>query len=212
MAFTSNCAGCHGTDLAGARGPSLFADSLLLATSDAQLLHTIQNGLPDGGMPAFKDRMSDDEIGELIAYLRIRGGQLRGQPSFMADPNGQIVKSEKQTFKIDVVAAGLQTPWGEVFLPDGRMLVTERTGHIRIIDHGKLLPDPVKGTPEAWVRQDGGFLDIAVHPDYAHNGWIYQSYTEVAPGYTAPPPPPLVPLERQDRAAALPDYLQRFPA
>ena len=115
-------------------------------------------------MPAFKAQLSDADIGRLIAYLRIRGGQLKGAPSFLPDPNGQIVRSEKQTFKIDVVAANLETPWGEVFLPDGRMLVTERAGHIRVIEHGKLLPDPVNGTPRAWARQDGGYFDIALHP------------------------------------------------
>ena len=62
--------------------------------------------------------------------------------------------------------ASFNRPWRIAFLPDGRMLVTERTGTIRIIDHGKLLPDAVKGTPTPWVRQDGGYFDIAIHPDY----------------------------------------------
>ncbi len=185
--FSSTCAPCHGTDLSGGRGPSLFAERLLSETTDAALLHTIREGIADGGMPAFKGQLSDADIGRLIAYLRIRGGQLKGQVSFLPDPNGQIIKSEKQTFKIEVVAANLDTPWGEVFLPDGRMLVTERPGHIRIIDHGKLLPDPVKGTPQDWARQDGGYFDIALHPDYKRNGWIYLSFSEVAPGLTTPP-------------------------
>jgi glucose/arabinose dehydrogenase len=80
----------------------------------------------------------------------------------------------------------LNTPWGEVFLPDGRMLVTERPGRIRIIDHGKL-SDPVKNTPIPYVRQDGGFFDIAISPDYKKNGWIYMTYSEVAPGVAQPP-------------------------
>ena len=187
--FTANCASCHGNDLAGARGPSLFADSLFQERTDQQLAATIQDGSPNAGMPAFKGQLSDGQIGQIIAYLHIRGGQLRGRPTFLPNPDGQVVKSEKQTFRIEVVAANLQTPWGEVFLPDGRMLVTERTGHIRIIDHGKLVDEPVKGTPTPWVRQDGGFFDIAIDPDYKTDGWIYMSYSEVAPGTPAPPPP-----------------------
>jgi aldose sugar dehydrogenase len=111
-------------------------------------------------------------------------------PVSVPDPNNQIVKSEKQTFRIEVVAPGLETPWGLAFLPDGRLLVTERPGRLRIIEKGRLLPDPVQGTPKVWERQDAGMLDVAVHPQYARNGWIYLAYTEVVPGYVAPPPPP----------------------
>ena len=109
-----------------------------------------------------------------------------GQPPH---PDNQIVKSERQTFRIEVVTAGLETPWGLAFLPDGRLLVTERPGRLRLIDNGTLLPEPVQGTPKVWERQDAGMLDVAVHPQYARNGWIYLAYAEVVPGYVAPPPP-----------------------
>lgn len=189
--FAENCAGCHGSDLSGGRGPSLFSDKLLQARTDAQLRQTIEDGVPTSGMPSFKGRFSDSQINLMLAYLRIQSGFLRERPPFVPDPTNQVIKSEKQTFKIEVVAAGLDTPWGEVFLPDGRMLVTERGGNIRVIGKdGKLLPEPVKGTPTAWVRQDGGYFDIALHPDYRRNGWIYLSYSEVAPGFTGALPPP----------------------
>jgi glucose/arabinose dehydrogenase len=104
------------------------------------------------------------------------------------DLNNRIVKSEKQTFRIEVIATGLETPWGLAFLPDGRLLVTERPGRLRIIENGTLRPQPVAGTPKVWERQDAGMLDVAVHPQYSSNGWIYLAYTEVVPGYVAPPP------------------------
>ena len=47
----------------------------------------------------------------------------------------------------------------------------------------------MQGTPKVWERQDSGMLDVAVHPQYAKNGWIYLAYTEVVAGYVAPPPP-----------------------
>jgi glucose/arabinose dehydrogenase len=185
--FGANCSSCHGTTLAGGRGPSLFAGSFLAGHSDADIARIIHTGIPNSEMPSFAGKIDDDQTSELIAYLRIQGGRLRDNPQFVPDPNGQVIHSQKQTFRIDVVAAGLATPWGEAFLPDGRMLVTERDGHVRIIDHGKLLPDPVLGTPVPFVRQDGGMLDVAVDPDYRRNGWIYLSYTEVAPGVTPAP-------------------------
>lgn len=111
-----------------------------------------------------------------------------------SDPDGKVVRSEKQTFKIEVLTRDLETPWGLAFLPDGRLLITERPGRLRIFENGRL-SDPVNGTPVPHVQQDGGYLDVTVHPDYARTGWIYLSYSEVLPGFTpsatpAPEPPP----------------------
>ena len=179
QAYTERCAGCHGTDLSGGRGPSLFDPKLLSARTDAVLHETILNGVKGGEMPAFKGMLNDDEAWQIIAYLRTQSETMKGKPVFVPDPNNQVIKSEKQTFRIEVVASGFDTPWGLVFLPDGRILVTERTGAVRIIGKdGKLQPKPVSGTPKPWVRQDGGMLDIALHPDFKKNGWIYLSYSE----------------------------------
>ena len=119
------------------------------------------------------------------------------KPPVIADPDGQVVKSEKQTFRIEVVARNIETPWALAFLPDGRLLITERPGRLRIVEKGKLLPDPVKGTPKVWEKQDGGLFDVEVHPEYAKNGWIYLSYSDTLPGYV----PPATPLEQPAPAA-----------
>jgi glucose/arabinose dehydrogenase len=112
------------------------------------------------------------------------------KPPVVADPDGQVVKSEKQTFKVEVVARNIETPWAIAFLPDGRLLITERPGRLRIVEKGKLLPEAVKGTPKVWEKQDGGLFDVEVHPQYAQNGWIYLSYSETLPGYVPPATPP----------------------
>jgi aldose sugar dehydrogenase len=77
--------------------------------------------------------------------------------------------------QVETVAAGLDHPWSLAFLPDGRMLVTERAGRLRIIEEGRLLPDSVAGVPSAYVRDQAGLLDVALDPAYAENGWIYLS-------------------------------------
>lgn len=188
--YTSNCASCHGTDLSGGRGPSLFNPALLAERTDEQLHETILNGLPNGGMPSFKGQLDDARIGRLLAYLRIRGGQLAKAGPAVKDPTNLVLKTKKQTVRIDVVAANIDTPWGEAFLPDGRLLVTERPGKIRIVDVKKGgIPQTVTGTPTPWVRQDGGFFDIAVAGD-PKNPWVYLSYAEVLPGYDKPLPGP----------------------
>ena len=72
------------------------------------------------------------------------------------------------------------------FLSDKRMIVSERPGKLRIVENGKALP-AVTGTPVPWVRQDGGYFDLEVDPQYAKNGWIYLAYSEPLEGYTPPP-------------------------
>jgi aldose sugar dehydrogenase len=91
---------------------------------------------------------------------------------------GTIIESQKHKFGIDTIAQGLLNPWGIAFLPDGRILVTERKGEILIIKDGKLLDEKIEGVPEVYANGQGGLLDITLHPDYATNGWIYFSYSK----------------------------------
>lgn len=78
-------------------------------------------------------------------------------------------------YRIESLAAGLEHPWSIAVLPDGRMLVTERAGRLRIIEDGRLLDEPVRGVPEAYVRSQAGLFEVLLDPDYASNGWIYLS-------------------------------------
>lgn len=82
----------------------------------------------------------------------------------------------KLSFKIEILADGLENPWSMAFMPDGRVLIAERPGRLRIYQNGELLPLPVEGIPQAWAHGQGGLLDVALHPDYSTNGWIYLGY------------------------------------
>ncbi len=190
--YTERCAGCHGADLAGGRAPTLFDDQWNRGADDESIVRNIENGIPNTEMAPLKGVLTDQQIWQLVAYVRTSGATMKPRPTYVPDPDGQVLTSEKQTFKMEVVARNIETPWGLAFLPDGRLLVTERPGRLRIIERGQLLPDPVKGTPKVWVKQDGGLLDVEVHPRYAENGWIYLAYSETVPGYTPPPPPATV--------------------
>ena len=88
----------------------------------------------------------------------------------------QIVTSQKQAFRPVVVADGLDHPWSAAFLPDGRILVTERPGRLRVIADGRLQAAPISGVPTVVARGQGGLLDVVLHPDYADNGWLYLSF------------------------------------
>ena len=89
----------------------------------------------------------------------------------------QVFRSEAQPFRVVKVVEGLEHPWCVAFLPDGRMLITEREGRLRVVRGGKLDPGPVAGVPEVVARGQSGLFDVA-----QHEGWIYLSYTARGPG------------------------------
>ena len=87
--------------------------------------------------------------------------------------------AEGQRIRVRVIADGLRRPWGLALLPDERMLVTEREGHLRLIDHGALDPTPIDGVPEVFTGVAlAGLMDVELHPDFAENGWVYLSYSK----------------------------------
>ncbi|EPR30505.1 glucose/sorbosone dehydrogenase family protein [Alkalidesulfovibrio alkalitolerans DSM 16529] len=101
-----------------------------------------------------------------------------------ADHSTPLVEASNGGLRVDVVVEGLESPWGMVFLPDGRILVTERPGRLRVVANGVLLPDPLPGVPEVSYRGragQGGLLDIALHPGFARNSLIYLAYTVDTP-------------------------------
>jgi glucose/arabinose dehydrogenase len=79
------------------------------------------------------------------------------------------------------IAGGLDHPWGMAFLPDGRMLVTERPGRLRIVSADGTLSPPVAGTPTVYAQGQGGLLDVALDPDFGENGYVYLSYARPGP-------------------------------
>lgn len=83
---------------------------------------------------------------------------------------------------VQTVASGLEHPWGLAFLPDGRLLVTERAGRLRIVSPGGALSNPVAGVPDVAARGQGGLLDVALAPDFEATGLIYLSYAEPREG------------------------------
>lgn len=85
-------------------------------------------------------------------------------------------KSDKASFRLETVASGLEHPWSIAFLPDGRQLVTERAGRLRVIQNGSLQEAPVTGLPELVVSGQGGLLDVVLHPQFTDNNTLFLSY------------------------------------
>jgi aldose sugar dehydrogenase len=97
-------------------------------------------------------------------------------PAGLTD-NTIISAADGLKFKVETVATGLEVPWGFAWMPDGSMLVTERPGRVRIIEGGKLRPEPVYTVPDVEPRGESGLMDISLHPAFASNGWLYLAYS-----------------------------------
>ena len=181
--FGELCASCHGPNLTGAQAQSLLDDVWKFGGDDASLTRSIKEGNLAAGMPPMANALSDQEVRAMVIYIREEAAKFkRGQSTFAKPAVDAVVKSELHTFKLETIVSGLGVVWGIDFLPDGRMLLTEKAGQLRVVEQGKLLATPVGGVPAVWAKGQGGLLDVAVHPDYATNGWIYLSYSDPGAG------------------------------
>lgn len=99
----------------------------------------------------------------------------------LSDETG-VFSTEKHNFQVVKITDQLEHPWGLAFLPDDRMLVTERPGRLRIVNDGQLDPQPIAGLPRVTAEGQGGLLDVAIHPDFEQNHWVYLSYAASGAG------------------------------
>ncbi|WP_223461299.1 MULTISPECIES: PQQ-dependent sugar dehydrogenase [unclassified Pseudomonas] len=91
----------------------------------------------------------------------------------------QTMKSEEGTLEVTPVVTGLEHPWGLAFLPDRKgMLVTERSGNLRLVTAEGKLSAPLNGVPTVWAKGQGGLLDVALSPDFKQDRMVYLSYAE----------------------------------
>ena len=123
-------------------------------------------------------------ISLLFMFISVACTEKTGEAQDTANEKytGELTESEKLNFGVVTVTDKLSNPWGIAFLPDGRTLVTERSGQIRIVMNGKLLDEPISGVPKVFAEGQGGLMDIQLHPDYESNGWIYLSYSKPGEG------------------------------
>ena len=113
----------------------------------------------------------------LLAVPLVASGQAEA-------PRSPTPKPVDGGLRVDTVVRGLSHPWGLAFLPDGRMLVTERPGRLRIVERDGRLSEPLAGVPRVFAQDQGGLLDVALDPRFADNRLVYLSYAEPGDGGT----------------------------
>ncbi len=190
--FNDQCAVCHGENLRGAPlGTPLVGLDLRHGDSVQEIARSIANGFPGKGMPAWSDTLNKSQIWNLALYVAEQR-----QGTTILDKNADIrlklpsgtVHSERHDFRIETVATGLDPmPFSIAPLPDGRILLSERMRGLRIISRDGRKSAPISGTPPVYadsgvflgqVQGLGWMLDVAIHPRYKDNGWIYLHHTD----------------------------------
>lgn len=100
-------------------------------------------------------------------------------------PRSSTPGSMNGAVRVETVAKGLENPWALAFLPDGRILVTERPGRLRIVERDGRVSKPLDNVPRVLARGQGGLLNVALDPRFSENRFVYLSYAELGEGNTA---------------------------
>src|SRR4051794_34687602 len=98
------------------------------------------------------------------------------QQAAVSDQTDAALNSD-QKFMVETVASGLEVPWSFAWLPNKDLLFTERPGRVRIIENGKLRPEPVFVVPDVEPTSESGLMDVSLHPDFTKNNYVYLAYS-----------------------------------
>ena len=177
--YTLHCAACHGPNMEGGQGASFIDGIWNYGSGLSQHRRNIAFGIIGTQMVAYDQVLTDPEIDAVLNYILETEGNLDVRPP----PPPTDFETEHYKLNIEILAEGLERPWGITFLDDRTALFTEFTGKLRLMVDNKVLNKPVAGTPKAMTQPTGnkmGFLDVAADPNYSKNGWIYLCYAHEA--------------------------------
>lgn len=188
--YKTYCAGCHGGRLEGASAGSLIKTNWIYGKGRAAIHRAVKVGIPKTEMMGWGTVLKEAELKAVVDFVLAAQQKKPVPKSAVAS---QVVTKD-YVLKIEqLVTQGLQTPWGIEFADKNRALITEKGGSIRWLVNGKLDPKPIQGLPKPYTQSGtAGFMDIALDPKFATNGWIYIGYSHTkgnlldkkAPGMT----------------------------
>ena len=179
--YNDTCSKCHGTNGEGGGGgtKSLLTVDKFDQKWDMPFFESTRKGVPEAGMDGYGQTLSDEEIWALIVHIReLQNKAIRG----MTAPKQVegVFSSKHYKYKVETFLKedrDLKTPWSMDWLPDGKMLVNFRPGTMCVIENGVNIGQ-VEGLPESTEIGQGGLMEVAVHPEYKKNGWIYLSVAD----------------------------------
>jgi glucose/arabinose dehydrogenase len=174
--YESYCRGCHGAQLEGAAATALIKTNWKHGGDRMSIINTIANGVPTTEMAKWSGILSKDDIAAVADF--IIASQTKPVEKRIEKPLSIQTKDYK--LKIEKVVTGdLGTPWGVEFVDTTHALISQRVGKLTWMIDGKLDPVAIAGLPNTYAQElTGGYMDIALDPLYATNGWIYLAYAQ----------------------------------
>lgn len=181
--YQTLCSSCHGKDFEGGQGGSLVDGEWKHGSTDEALYQSIAKGHPKLGMIAYEGTLTPEQIRAMVIFLQEKEKEEKFKERTFPTPDpNKVTKTEHHHYRTEILTEDLHQPWAVAFLPDGRFLVTEKRGDLHYIEaDGRLDPRSIKGIPPSVYRGQGGLLDVALHPDYANNGWVYLALSDPHP-------------------------------
>lgn len=168
--FETHCAGCHGRQM------EAFADRKWSHGKEFDSIKkSIAEGYINGGMPSWKAMFSEAEIDNISRYIRKGIENVERYGLEREALTSDTLVTETLTIKLDTIFSGIEAPWDMNWLPNGDMLLTDRSGDLYRIDasskHYK-----IKGVPKVRSKQQAGLFEVLLHPNFKENNFVYLSY------------------------------------
>ena len=172
--YRTYCAGCHGAQMEGGQYSPLRKSDWMYGGDREDIHRTVMYGVSGTDMAAWSRVLPEEKIETLVDYIIESRDTLPEAPEAKPDS----IKTTDYLIHIEtLITEGFKsTPWGIEFVDKQRALITERRGGFRWMVDGKLDPEPITPMPETIQYGTGGFLDLALDPDYENNGWVYIGY------------------------------------
>lgn len=177
--YQQYCAACHGKEFEGGLGGSLVEGDWKHIGPERSFADYVAQGNLEMGMPAFGQTLNPKQLHALEIFLIEKRHKAAHNTRLPPPPDGEVYEAGGYRFTLETLLdqeQGLDTPWALSFLPDGHGLITEKSGRLFRLT-GKGQRTEITGIPnDIWVKGQGGLLEVAPHPDYDRNGWVYLGY------------------------------------
>lgn len=173
--YKTYCAGCHGADLGGNSASPLIKTHWKYGRTSGLMTRNIAYGIPGTEMIAWNQVLDGDQIKSLVSFIsraqKVHPNRERPIP--------ESIQTSDYTLKVEewVATRAIRTPWAIEFISKDSALISERRGVLRWIVKGVPMEAPVENVPETQEFRTGGYMDIAIDPNYKQNGWIYLAFS-----------------------------------